>query len=218
MDEGAELVTVEEGTTTVLDGTTTTEVDTCVELTTTDDEGTDVGANELVETCVDTTLDTGDELVKIDVDRTCVDDALDTGGELVKIEVDTTCVDDTLDTGAELVKIEVDSTCVDDTGAEEGTAELDTGSDRELDGTTEVVGTPVGGGGSSASSAACWAPNVVDVIGHPTPIPRRFWRVIEAAERRSNCDSMESSVGKLTATGVLLTANPAFAFAVSEAM
>lgn len=61
-------------------------------------------------------------------------------------------------------------------------------------------------------AAAC-AEKVVAATGQPTPAPKRFCNVMEAAVIRASCEATELSVGKLNATTVLLTAWPAAMFA-----
>lgn len=63
-------------------------------------------------------------------------------------------------------------------------------------------------------ACACWL-KVVEAEGHPTPGPRRFWRVTVAVWSRANWDACELSVGNDTATGVLFTAWPAATLAFS---
>ena len=51
------------------------------------------------------------------------------------------------------------------------------GEGLELEGAPDVDGAGPGG----PASASCCATKVVDSIGHPTPIPLRFWSVMDAA-------------------------------------
>jgi hypothetical protein len=80
-----------------------------------------------------------------------------------------------------------------------------------------VAGAGAGVGGAVPSWIAfCWARNVVEAAGQPTPGPLRFWRVTSAACIRVSWDSLEPSVGKETATEGLLTAFPAATFALKD--
>lgn len=63
-----------------------------------------------------------------------------------------------------------------------------------------------------ALMAACWAVNVVETTGQPTPGPLRFWRVTAAALIRASCDAVELSVGNDNLTDGLFSTNPALTF------
>lgn len=93
-------------------------------------------------------------------------------------------------------------------GADDGGTEA--GAD---DGGTEAGADE--GGGPGACSASCCATNVVDSMGHPTPMPSRFCSVAAAVLSRVSCDASESSSGNGAATDGFFTITPAFAFAVN---
>jgi hypothetical protein len=64
--------------------------------------------------------------------------------------------------------------------------------------------------------AFCWARNVVEAAGHPTPGPRRFCKVTIAVCIRASFEALELSVGKETDMPGLFTTLPAATFALID--